>query len=36
MAFFQVENINIAGIAACLPNNLVKTSDLTFFNERLV
>jgi 3-oxoacyl-[acyl-carrier-protein] synthase III len=34
MAFFEVENINIAGIAACVPDNLVETSKLNLFSEK--
>jgi 3-oxoacyl-[acyl-carrier-protein] synthase III len=34
MAFFEVENIVIKGIAACVPNNLVETSKVSLFNEK--
>ena len=32
MALFEIENVKIKGIAACVPNNLVKTSDLEIFS----
>ncbi|WP_396192853.1 3-oxoacyl-ACP synthase III family protein [Flavobacterium sp.] len=34
MALFEVENIHIEGISACVPKNLVKTSDLELFSEK--
>ena len=34
MALFEVENVKIKGIAACVPDRLVKTSDLELFSSK--
>ncbi len=34
MSLFEVENVHIKGVAACVPNNLVKTIDLEMFSEK--
>lgn len=34
MAFFEVENIKIVGIAACVPDNLIETNKLSLFTEK--
>lgn len=34
MAFFEVENIHIRGIAACVPKQVLKTADLEMFSEK--
>lgn len=34
MAFFETENIFIKGIAACVPEKIIKTIDLEMFSEK--
>lgn len=34
MALFEIENVNIKGIAACVPDKIVKTSDLKIFSNK--
>ena len=34
MAFFEVQNIFIEGIAACVPNKIQKISDIEMFSEK--
>lgn len=34
MAFFEVQNVSIEGIAACVPNKIQKISDMEMFSEK--
>lgn len=34
MGLFEINNINIKGISACVPKNSIKTSDLEIFSEK--